>query len=48
MTFQICILINFVKDARTDGRTHGQAEAICPFNFSKVKGIVSYILHNTE
>ena len=41
MKFQNCILINFVTDARTDGRTHtrtNKAEAICPFNFSKVGG----------
>ena len=33
--FQNCILINFV----TDTQTHGQAETICSFNFSKVGGI---------
>ena len=38
MKFQNCILINFVTDARTDGRTD-KPKAICPFNFSKVGGI---------
>ena len=40
MKFQNCILINFVTDAWTDGRTHtDKQKAICPFNFSKVGGI---------
>ena len=38
MKFQNCILINFVTDARMNGRTD-KAKAICPFNFSKVGGI---------
>ena len=38
MEFQNCILINFVTDARTDGRTD-KPKANCPFNFSKVGGI---------
>ena len=38
MKFQNCIFINFVTDARTEGRTF-KPKAICPFNFSKVGGI---------
>ena len=43
MKFQNCILINFEqthgrKDARTD-----KPKAICPFNFSKVRGIIKYL-----
>ena len=41
MKSQNCILINFVTDARTHGPTHGRAEAICLFNFSKVGGIIN-------
>ena len=37
MKFQNCILI--ILNRHTGGLTHGQAKAICPFNFSKVGGI---------
>ena len=41
MKFQNCILINYVTDTRTDGSTHtDKPKAICPFNFSKVGGII--------
>ena len=47
MKFQNCILINFVTDTRTDAHTHtDKPKAICPFNFSKVGGIITTLLEN--
>ena len=49
MKFQNCILINFVTDPQTDGRTHTHTDkpkAICPFNFSKVGSIITTLLEN--
>ena len=43
MKFQNSILINFVTDERRTDSCTDQAKAICPFNFSKVGGITSYI-----
>ena len=43
MKFQNCILINFITDGRTHGRTD-KPEAICPFNFSKVGGTIKNAL----
>ena len=45
MKFQNCILINFVTDTRMDGWMHththtDKPKAICPFNISKVGGIM--------
>ena len=43
MKFQNCILINFATDAWMDGHTDARtdkAKPICPFNFSKVGGII--------
>ena len=39
MKFQNCIFINFVTDARTEGRTDKPKE-ICSFNFSKDGSII--------
>ena len=37
MKFKNCIFVNFVTDARTEGRTDKpKAIHACPFNFSKV------------
>ena len=43
MTFQNCILIYFVVDARTD-----KPKAICPLNFSKVGGIKMKVLELSQ
>ena len=44
MKFQNCILINFeLMHRRTDGRTD-KPKAICPFNFSKVGGIINCLI----
>ena len=42
MKFQNCILINFVTNARRDAQTD-KPKAICPFNFSKVGGIMTSV-----